>query len=76
MPGQGLCLLPGSALSLPGELLTAAQAEAVCGKSNSWLMRVFICCGEAAAWVRAAHSSRSSQDISDGTFQVQGQCRI
>jgi len=39
-------------------------------------MRVFICCQEGASWVRAAHSSRSSQDISEGTSQVEGQGRI
>ena len=33
--GQGLCRLPGSALSLPGELPTALWGEAVGGRGDS-----------------------------------------
>ena len=46
--GQGLCRLPGSALSLPGELLTALWGEAVGGRSHPQQGRVLLlprgCC--------------------------------
>ena len=49
MAGQGLCRLPGSALSLPGELPRALRGEAAGGRSPPG--RAGSCCWwEAAAW--------------------------
>ena len=46
--GQGLCRLPGSALSLPRELPTMLQGEAAVGRCDSWQGRVLLqwrgCC--------------------------------
>ena len=70
--GQGLCCLPGSALSLPRrsaqhcreEIRTALQGEAVGRRSNPRQGRArSLCCREGAAWVRAAHSSTSSSAL-------------
>ena len=40
--GQGLCRLPGSALSLPGEIPTALWGEAVGGRSYPCQGRVLL----------------------------------
>ena len=42
VPGQGLCRLPGSALSLPGELPMTPWGEAVGGRSHSLQGRVLV----------------------------------
>ena len=54
--GQGLCCLPGTALSQPWELLTALGDE-VRVEGESWKgLEVFSLCGEDAALFRAASS--------------------
>ena len=53
-PGQGLCRLTGSALSLPRERPSKLRGEPVGGSRAGSL-----CCPEGAAWVTAAQTSTS-----------------
>ena len=67
---QGLCCLPGSALSLHRELPMTVWGERVGERNVPWKGRAgCCCCRERAACVRFAQSSSSALGISEGTFK-------
>ena len=68
--GQGLCRLPGSALSLPGELPTALWGEGVGGRSDPWQSRAGSFCSQEGSGLLTAPAH--PQGISKGLFQEEG----
>ena len=78
VPGQGLCHLPGSALSLPGELPMTPWGEAVGGRSHSLQGRVLVsreCSvgqGCSQLQIPTGHSPETFQEAQQGRGYLKG----
>ena len=78
VPGQGLCRLPGSALSLPGELPMTRWGEAVGGRSHPLQGRVLVsreCSvgqGCSRLQIPTGHSPETFQEAQQGRGYLKG----
>ena len=78
MPGQGLCRLPGSALSLPGEQPRALRGD-VWGEGAPRQGRAGAFCCHSCCLGQGGHSYAAPQNVSKGTLYEERQgrdCRL
>ena len=74
VPGQGLCRLPGSALSLPGELPRALRGD-VWGEGAPRQGRAGAFCCHSCCLGQGTHSYAAPLSVSKSTLQEQRQGR-
>ena len=74
VPGQGLCRLPGSALSLPGELPRALRGD-VWGEGAPRQGRAGAFCCHSCCLGQGDHSCTASQSVSKSSLQEERQGR-
>jgi len=74
VPGQGLCRLPGSALSLPGELPRALRGD-VLGEGAPRQGRAGAFCCHSCCLGQGDHSNAAPLSVSKSTLQEQRQGR-
>ena len=72
VPGQGLCRLPGSALSLPGELPRALRGD-VWGEGAPRQGRAGAFCCNSCCLGQGDHSYTAPQNVFKGTLQEESQ---
>jgi len=74
VPGQGLCRLPGSALSLPGELPRALRGD-MWGEGAPRQGRAGAFCCHSCCLCQGDHGCTASQSVSKSSLQEERQGR-